>query len=296
MRFRAPTFRYWDTGQHSTLQWIRRSPTLRYSDTGEHSSLQQSRRAIPGFMFVRETSIYSHLLMLTGVVALLLRESFSNNSCSIIGQPCENLVEPNSTFHLLLRRFAASGTADGFRHGFFGLSSKGGDSLLRPPHLPWVSFSFKGENYSHLPADYIATDLQLITITFLDQLQRWGIIKGTDFGDRPNTLGASQFPLGQFQNYQVPAVKAQWCTIHQYSCTIHQYSCTIRQYSCHHLSVLLCTIRQHSSAPFFSSVLHHSLATILCLVIMLFDNSAPSNNLATDANTLCRLFNCIVEI
>ena len=33
----------------------------------------------------RETSIYSHLLMLTGVVALLLHESFSNNSCSIIG-------------------------------------------------------------------------------------------------------------------------------------------------------------------------------------------------------------------
>ena len=69
----------------------------------------------------------------------------------------------------------------------------------------------------------------------------------------------------------------------------------------HHSSVQFCTIRQFSSAPFISyrsapfvsSFLHHSLATILCHVIMLFYNSASTNNLATDANTLCRLFNSV---
>ena len=60
-------------------------------------------------------------------------------------------------------------------------------------------------------------------------------------------------------------------------------------------SVLFCTIRQHSSAPFVSSVRHHSLATILLHVIMLFYNSASTINLATDENTLCRLFNCITK-
>ena len=61
----------------------------------------------------------------------------------------------------------------------------------------------------------------------------------------------------------------------------------------HHSSVLLCTIRQFSSAPFVSSVLHHSLATILRHMVMQFYNSASTNNLATYANTLCRLFNSI---
>ena len=65
----------------------------------------------------------------------------------------------------------------------------------------------------------------------------------------------------------------------------------------HHSSVLFCTTRQHSSAPFVSSVLHHSLSPILRHLVMLFYNySASSNNLATEANTPCRLFNCIVEI
>ena len=97
----------------------------------------------------------------------------------------------------------------------------------------------------------------------------------------------------------------QYCTIHQYSCTIHQYSCTIRQ-------LLFCTIRRLSSAPFVNLVLHpslvtvlhhssatllhHSLATILRHLFMLFYNSASTNNLATDANTLSRQFNCISEI
>ena len=120
-------------------------------------------------------------------------------------------------------------------------------------------------------------------------------------------------------NYWAPPVKAQWCTIHQYSCTILQYSFALFiSYSSapfistaaaffspvlhhssvvklHHSLVLFCTIRQHSSAPFISSVLHHSLATILCHVIMLFYNSESTNNLATDANTLCQLFNCITK-
>ena len=72
----------------------------------------------------------------------------------------------------------------------------------------------------------------------------------------------------------------------------------------HHSSVLFCTIRQHSSvpfvshlsAPFVSSVLHHSLATILCHLFMLLYKSPSTNNLATDAIILCRLFNCISEI
>ena len=110
------------------------------------------------------------------------------------------------------------------------------------------------------------------------------------------------------------------CTIQQYSSApfistvapfvgtvLHHSSaqfCTIRQFSfLHHSSVQFFTIRQFSSAPFVScrsasfvsSVLHHSLGTILRHVIMLFYNSASTNNLATDANTLCRLFNGITK-
>ena len=77
----------------------------------------------------------------------------------------------------------------------------------------------------------------------------------------------------------------------------------------HHLSALFCTIRQlqfctlrqfssvpfdsNRSVPFISSVLHHLLATILRHLFMIFYNSPSTNNLATNANTLCRLFNCI---
>ena len=80
----------------------------------------------------------------------------------------------------------------------------------------------------------------------------------------------------------------------------------------HHSSVQFCTICQfnsapfigYSSAPFISSVLYHSsatvlhhlLATIMRHLFMLFYNSASTNNLATDANTLSRQFSCISEI
>ena len=83
---------------------------------------------------------------------------------------------------------------------------------------------------------------------------------------------------------------AQFCTIRQLQ------FCTIRQFSS-------APFVSYRSAPFISSVLHHSLATdlhhslatSLRHVIMLFYNSASSNNLATDANTHCRLFNCITK-
>ena len=99
-------------------------------------------------------------------------------------------------------------------------------------------------------------------------------------------------------------MKAQCCTIHQYSCTTLRHCSapfisTVLHHSSvqlHHSSVLFGTIRHHSFAPFVSSVLHHLLATILRHFLMLFYNSASSNNLATDANTHCRLFKCIVEI
>ena len=54
--------------------------------------------------------------------------------------------------------------------------------------------------------------------------------------------------------------------------------------------------RHHSSLLRHPPVLHRSLATILGHVIMLLYSFTSSNNLATDANTPCRLFNCIVEI
>ena len=54
---------------------------------------------------------------------------------------------------------------------------KGGDYLVRPPHLAWVSCSFKRQIHSHLPADFIATDLLLITTALLDLLLRWVIIR-----------------------------------------------------------------------------------------------------------------------
>ena len=82
-----------------------------------------------------ETSIYSCLLMLTGVVALLLHESFSNNSCYITGLLRESLVELNSTFRFPIRQCTASETVDWFTHALFDLSSKRG-GFFAPPTTP----------------------------------------------------------------------------------------------------------------------------------------------------------------
>ena len=57
----------------------------------------------------------------------------------------------------------------------------------------------------------------------------------------------------------------------------------------HHSSVQFCTIRLLLICTIVCSVLHHSLATIMRHVIMLIYNSASTNNLANDANALCRL-------
>ena len=67
-----------------------------------------------------------------------------------------------------------------------------------------------------------------------------------------------------------------------FSTVLHHPSvqfCTIRQ-------LLFCTIRLFSSAPFVVQIcMHHSLDTILRHLLMLFYNSASSNNFTTDANT-----------
>ena len=98
------------------------------------------------------------------------------------------------------------------------------------------------------------------------------------------------------------------CTVvHHPAAQLHYSSAPVLHHSSavlHHSSAQFCTIRLFSSAqfvsscsaPFVSSVLHHSLATILSHLLMPFYNFASSNNLATDANTPSRLFNCIVEI
>ena len=101
--------------------------------------------------------------------------------------------------------------------------------------------------------------------------------------DRPPTIAASQFPSSKFYCYWVLATKASWVPFTNlhccafYKCTIHQSSALRLPQVLHHLSSQFCTIRQHCSAPvvsccsapFVSLVLHHSLATILCHVIML---------------------------
>ena len=125
--------------------------------------------------------------------------------------------------------------------------------------------------------------------------------------NRPPTVAASQFLLSQYYCYWVPATKASWCTIHQ-SSVLHLprvlrhlhccpfFKCTIHISSLLHLQSPVLRLLQglHQSPVLrllqvlhpssLSSVLHlhcsavllHLLATILCHVIMLLDNSTLS--------------------
>ena len=118
---------------------------------------------------------------------------------------------------------------------------------------------------------------------------------------RPPTVAASQFLLSQYYCYWVPATKASWCAIHQASLLslLQVHNSPIFSVAPSTSVAPIFTIADSSSAPFtnlhcctfykccthrhcclFYSctvlVLFHLLATILCHVIMLLDNSTLS--------------------
>ena len=105
----------------------------------------------------------------------------------------------------------------------------------------------------------------------------------------PTTVAASQIPVGSILG--LLGSSSESIMVHHSSVQRHHSS--LLCYS----SVLSHSIVLHESSMFrHHSVLDYSLSTIRWHVIMLLYNSTSSNNLATDVNTPCQLFNCIVEI
>ena len=98
------------------------------------------------------------------------------------------------------------------------------------------------------------------------------------------------------------SVQRHHSSVLRHSTVLHQSSVLRNSARFHHSSVLHhslvlrnSSLLHHSSVLRHSSVLHHSLASILCHVIICY-TILHHQQLTTDADTPCRLFNCIVEI
>ena len=124
----------------------------------------------------------------------------------------------------------------------------------------------------------------------------------------PPTGSASQFALNQYYCYWVPATKASWCDVHQ-SPVLHLIKCTIHQSPLLHLIKFPFTNLQYYAFYKGCTNLHCCTATVApfySIAPFVHYNFVPCdyatrqfciiNNLATDVNMPCRLFNCIVEI
>ena len=126
--------------------------------------------------------------------------------------------------------------------------------------------------------------------------------------NRQPTVAAFQFPLSQYYCHWVPAMKKSWCAIHQSSLfhlppVLHQSS-LLRLLQVHHSKIPsvapstsvapILTVAPSTVAPFYGVAPFVSYHFVPC------DYATRQfyiiNNLATDVNTPCRLFNCIDEI